>query len=36
MAVLELCRSRAIRLAGSATDCTVTCSGELPEELKFE
>ncbi len=36
MAVLELCRSRAIRLAGSATDCTVSCSGELPEELKFE
>ena len=36
MAVLELCRSRAIRLAGSATDCTVSCSGELPDELKFE
>ena len=36
MAVLELCRSRAIRLAGSSTDCTVSCSGELPEELKFE
>jgi segregation and condensation protein A len=36
MAVLELCRSRAIRLAGSVTDCTVSCSGELPEELKFE
>ncbi len=36
MAVLELCRTRAIRLAGSATDCTVSCSGELPEELKFE
>ena len=36
MAVLELCRSRAIRLVGSATDCTVTCEGELPEELNFE
>ena len=36
MPVLELCRSRAIRLAGSATDCTVTCEGELPDELNFE
>ena len=36
MAVLELCRSRAIRLVGSATDCTVSCEGELPDELKFE
>ena len=36
MAVLELCRSRAIRLVGSAKDCTVSCEGELPEELKFE
>ena len=36
MAVLELCRSRAIRLVGSATDCTVSCEGELPDELRFE
>ena len=36
MAVLELCRSRAIRLVGSAKDCTVSCEGELPEELNFE
>ena len=36
MAVLELCRSRAIRLVGSTTDCTVSCEGELPDELKFE
>jgi len=36
MAVLELCRSRAIKLVGSATDCTVTCEGELPDELNFE
>jgi segregation and condensation protein A len=36
MAVLELCRSRAIRLVGSASDCTVSCDGELPDELKFE
>ncbi len=37
MAVLELCRSRAIRLmGGSSADCTVTYSGEVPNELKFE
>ena len=37
MAVLELCRSRAIRLmGGSSSDCTVSCEGELPEELNFE
>ena len=36
MAVLELCRSRAIKLVGSATDCTVRCEGELPDELNFE
>ena len=36
MAVLELCRGRVIKLAGPAADCTVTCEGELPEELKFE
>ncbi len=28
LAVLELCRSRAIHLAGSETDCTVTATGE--------
>ncbi len=37
MAVLELCRSRAIRLmGGSSSDCTVSCNGDLPEELTFE
>ena len=37
MAVLELCRSRAIRLmGGSSSDCTVSCEGELPDELNFE
>ncbi len=37
MAVLELCRSKAIKLmGGSSADCTVSCSGELPEEMKFE
>ncbi|MBE6989468.1 MAG: chromosome segregation protein ScpA [Ruminococcaceae bacterium] len=36
MAVLELCRSRAIRLVGSSADCTVSCEGELPDELNFE
>lgn len=36
MAVLELCRSRTIKLVGSATDCTVSCEGELPDELNFE
>ena len=35
MAVLELCRSHVIRLAGSAEDCTVTCDGEAPDQLKF-
>ena len=33
MAVLELCRNNLIRLAGSASDCTVTCEGDVPEEL---
>ena len=36
MAVLEMCRSRVIKLAGGTDDCTVTCSGELPEEMKWE
>ena len=33
LAVLELCRSKAIRLAGSATDCTVTPEENPPENL---
>ena len=36
MAVLELCRNRVIKLAGGSNDCTVSCSGELPEEMKWE
>ena len=35
MAVLELCRSHIIRLAGSAEDCTVTCEKDAPDQLKF-
>ena len=33
MAVLELCRSNLIRLAGAANDCTVTGEGDVSEEL---
>ena len=33
LAVLELCRSRFIRLAGSETDCTVTPETDAPREL---
>ena len=33
MAVLELCRSNLIRLAGAANDCTVTGEGDVPEKL---
>ena len=36
MAVLELCRNRVIKLAGGSDDCTVSCSGELPEDMKWE
>ena len=36
MAVLELCRSHVIKLAGGEADCTVTCQGEMPEEFKWE
>lgn len=36
MAVLELCRNSVIKLTGGAADCTVSCEGEMPEELKFE
>ena len=35
LAVLELCRARIIRLAGSETDCTVKQEQELPENLKL-
>lgn len=28
IAVLELCKARRVRLAGTETDCTVTCTGE--------
>ena len=31
MAVLELCRSRIIRLAGPAADCTVACREDSEE-----
>ena len=31
MAVLELCRNRMIRLAGSASDCTVTWERDEPD-----
>ncbi len=36
MAVLELCRSRIIKLAGPETDCMVFCDGEVPEDWKGE
>ena len=36
MAVLELCRSRIIRLAAGVNDCTVECDGEMPEDWKEE
>ena len=32
MAVLELCRSRIIRLASGVNDCTVECSGNMPDD----
>lgn len=35
LAVLELCRARIIRLAGSETNCTVKQEQELPENLKL-
>lgn len=35
LAVLELCRSCMIRLAGSETDCTVKQEKDLPEHLTF-
>ena len=33
IAVLELCKARVIRLAGSETDCTVTPTGENGDTL---
>ena len=33
MAVLELCRNNLIKLAGAASDCTVTAEGDAPKEL---
>ena len=36
MAVLELCRSSIIRLAGGMGDCTVTCTGEMGDDWKEE
>ena len=36
MAVLELCRSRIIRLAAGVSDCTVECDGDMPEDWQGE
>ena len=36
MAVLELCRSRIIRLASGVNDCTVECDGDMPEDWQGE
>ena len=36
MAVLELCRSRIIRLASGVNDCTVECDGDLPDDWQGE
>jgi len=33
IAVLELCKARRIRLAGTANDCTITCTEEAGEDL---
>lgn len=35
IAVLELCRARRVRLAGTETDCTVTCTDEAAEDFEF-
>ena len=35
IAVLELCKARMIRLAGSASDCTVTPTGEGGDTLSL-
>ena len=36
MAVLELCRSRIVRLAAGVNDCTVECDGEMPDDWQGE
>lgn len=36
MAVLELCRSRIIRLTAGVNDCTVECDGEMPDDWQGE
>ena len=35
LAVLELCKARVLRLAGSETDCTVRQEGDVPDNLTF-
>ena len=35
IAVLELCKAKRIRLAGTDSDCTVTCTGAGDDELEF-
>ena len=35
IAVLELCKARRIRLAGTDTECTVTCTGEGETQMEF-
>ncbi len=35
IAVLELCRARRVRLAGTESDCTVTCTDEAAEDFEF-
>lgn len=35
IAVLELCKAKRIRLAGTDTDCTVTCTGGGDDSLEF-
>ena len=35
IAVLELCKARRIRLAGTDTECTVTCTGEGETQMEI-
>lgn len=35
IAVLELCKAKRIRLAGTEADCTVTCTGAGDDDLEF-
>ena len=35
LAVLELCKARIIHLTGSASDCTVTATGESLDSLQL-